>query len=263
MKPGTCTLKGVTARHLPAGTTDKRAILGHPSQVWTPGLERRLDLIRRYVPLENKRILDIGCGVGAFVRRLREFSTEVYGTDIDRESLVRGAEAVPNLGLALGEHMPFRDGTFDAIVLHEVLEHVDNDVETLREARRLLRPGGRVVLFCPNRLYPFETHGIFLGRKYVFGNIPLVNYLPDALRNRLVPHARTYSKRRLRGVYRKAGLQADLHTFVFPGFDHVMARRKVVGRILRWLLYPLENTGLRIFGLSHYVVLSDKSPSGI
>jgi SAM-dependent methyltransferase len=246
--------------HVPAGTTDKRAILGHPSQIWTPGLERRLDLVRRHVDLENKRILDIGCGVGAFVRRLREFSSEVYGTDIDRESVVRGTEAVPNLALALGEHMPFKDGTFDVILLHEVLEHVANDVETLREARRLLAPGGRVVIFCPNRLYPFETHGIFLGKKYVFGNIPFVNYLPDVIRNRLVPHARTYSARRLRRVYRKAGLRAELHSYVFPGFDHVMSRRRFVGRALRWFLYPFENTGLRIFGLSHYVVLSSKSP---
>jgi SAM-dependent methyltransferase len=249
----------VTAKHVPAGATDKRAILGHPSQVWTPGLERRLDLVRRYVDLEDKRILDIGCGVGAFVRRLREFSDSVCGTDIDRESVARGAEAVPNLSLALGERMPFQDAAFDVILLHEVLEHVDDDVETLREARRLLAAGGKVVIFCPNRLYPFETHGIFLGRKYVFGNIPLVNYLPDLLRNRLVPHARTYSKRRLRSVYRKAGLRADVHTYVFPGFDHVMSQRKLVGRALRWILYPLEHTSLRIFGLSHFVVLSSGS----
>jgi SAM-dependent methyltransferase len=252
----------VTARQVPAGTTDKRAILGHPSQIWTPGLERRLDLLRRHVDLDNKRILDVGCGVGAFVRRLREFSAAVYGTDIDRESVVRGSEAVPNLALALGEYMPFRDGTFDVVLLHEVLEHVDSDIATLREARRLLAPGGKVVIFCPNRLYPFETHGIFVGRKYIFGNIPFVNYLPDPVRNRLAPHARTYSEKRLRRVYRRAGLKADVHSFVFPGFDHVMSRRKVVGRALKWALYPLENTGLRIFGLSHFVVLSSDTPHG-
>jgi SAM-dependent methyltransferase len=250
----------VTTKHVPDGTTDKRAILGHPSQIWTRGLERRLDLLRRYVDLEGKRILDIGCGVGAFVRRLGEFSDDVYGTDIDRESVRRGSEALPNLALAVGEHMPFRDATFDVILLHEVLEHVDNDVETLREARRLLAAGGKIVVFCPNRLYPFETHGIFIGKRYVFGNVPFVNYLPDAVRNRLVPHARTYSKKRLRRVYRRAGLRASVHTFVFPGFDHVMARRKIVGKALRGVMYPLENTGLRIFGLSHFVVLVDETP---
>jgi hypothetical protein len=108
----------------------------------------------------------------------------------------------------------------------------------------------------PNRLYPFETHGIFLGRKYVFGNMPLVNYLPDFARDRLVPHARAYTHGGLRRVYRRAKLRPLLHTQVFPGFDHIAANRKIVGRGLRLLLYPLENTPLRIFGLSHFVVLS-------
>ena len=242
-------------KRVPAGTTDKRAILGHASQIWTRGLERRLDLLRRHVDLEGKRILDIGCGIGAFVRRLAEFSKDVYGTDIDRESVRRGSEALPNLALAVGEHAPFREATFDVILLHEVLEHVDNDVATLKEARRLLAPGGKIVIFCPNRLYPFETHGVFFGERYVFGNVPFVNYLPDAVRNRLVPHARTYSEKHLRRVYRRAGLHAAMHTYVFPGFDHVMTRQKIVGKVLRGAMYPLENTGLRIFGLSHFVVL--------
>ncbi len=236
-------------------SADKRATLGHPSQVWTRGLERRLGLVRRYADLRDKRILDIGCGVGAFVRRLSEFSRRVYGVDIDAERVAEGGREVPNLGLAVGEYLPFKDATFDLVLLHEVLEHVTDDQETLREARRVLAPGGKVVIFCPNRLYPFETHGIFLGKRYVFGNMPFVNYLPDAIRNRLVPHARAYTRPQLRRIYRRAGFRAHLHSYVFPGFDHVMVRRRAAGRILRWILYPLENTPLRIFGLSHFVVL--------
>jgi len=247
----------VTTKHVPEGATDKRAILGHPSQVWTRGLERRLGLMRRHVDLENKRILDFGCGVGAFVRRLREFSPSVTGFDVDRDSVRRGVEEVPDLALAVGEKLPYKDGAFDVVLLHEVLEHVDNDLQTMREVRRVLAPGGRAVIFCPNRLYPFETHGIFIGKRYVFGNMPFVNYLPDFLRNRLVPHARVYSRRRLRRIYRKAGLRAVIHSYVYPGFDHIVANRKIVGRMLRMLLYPLENTPLRIFGLSHFVVLEE------
>jgi len=234
---------------------DKRATLGHPAQIWTRGLERRLDLVRQHVDLDNKRILELGCGVGAFVRRLREFSDEVYGFDVDEERVRKGAEEVPNLALAVGENLPYASDTFDVVFLHEVLEHVTDDVETLKETRRVLKSGGKAIIFTPNRLYPFETHGMFVGKRYVFGNIPLINYLPDAIRNRLVPHARVYTTRGLRRVYRKAGLKPLLHTYVFPGYDHIMARRKIVGRLLRFLSYPFENTPLRIFGLSHCVVL--------
>ena len=79
------------SRRTTIDSPDKRATLGHPSQVWTRGLERRLELMRRHVDLEDKRILDIGCGVGAFVRRLREFSPQVVGFDVDREHVVEGS----------------------------------------------------------------------------------------------------------------------------------------------------------------------------
>ena len=242
-------------RHSTLRSSDKRATLGHPSQVWTRGLERRLEIMRRHVDLEDKSILDIGCGVGAFVRRLREFSSRVAGIDVDRERVTEGGKAMPDLALAVGERLPFADGAFDVILLHEVLEHVTDDQATLREANRVLRLGGRVVIFCPNRLYPFETHGIFLGKRYIFGNMPVVNYMPDAVRNRLVPHARAYTGRGLRRIYRRARLRPVIHSYVFPGFDHILADRKIVGKALRWLLYPLENSPLRIFGLSHFVVL--------
>jgi SAM-dependent methyltransferase len=243
------------SRRTTIDSPDKRATLGHPSQVWTRGLERRLEIMRRHVDLEGKRILDIGCGVGSFVRRLREFSPSVVGFDVDRDRVVEGGREVPGLALAVGEHLPYADNTFDVVLLHEVLEHVTDDEATLRETQRVLTPGGKAVIFCPNRLYPFETHGIFLGNRYVFGNMPLVNYLPDPVRNRLVPHARAYTKGGLRRIYRRAGLRPLVHSYVFPGFDHVMAGRRIVGRALRMVLYPLEASPLRIFGLSHFVVL--------
>ena len=144
------------------------------------------------------------------------------------------------------------------VLLNEVIEHVKDDVATLREACRVLRPGVHVVIYAPNRLYPFETHGVYLGKRYVFGNIPFVNYLPDLLRGRLVPHARAYTTRGLRRIV--AGLDADVivHTQVYPGFDNVVARSGALGGLLKAVFHRLENTFMRAFGLSHFMVLQTR-----
>jgi SAM-dependent methyltransferase len=237
--------------------------LGNPSFVWRSGQDRRLNLIRQYVELEGARILDIGCGIGTYVRKFREFSDRVVGIDIDPKRLREAARTTPGLVLAVSERLPLRDGAFDVVVLNEVIEHVRDDAATMREALRVLRPGGRVAVYAPNRLYPFETHGVYLGGRFVFGNIPFVNWLPDALRRRLVPHARAYTRRGIRRTYRQLKAAVLVETYVYPGFDNVVARRRRLGRALRWLAYRAERTPLRAFGLSHFVVLRKLTePSG-
>ena len=235
----------------------QRAIkLGHPSYVWRSGQERRLNLIRRYAPLEGRRGLDIGCGLGAYVANFRRLTDEAYGMDVDAPRLQEGRKrGIDKLVLAAAEHLPFAEGSFDVIVLNEVIEHVNDDRETLREACRVLRPGGRVVIYAPNRLYPFETHGVYLGRRYVFGNIPFVNWLPGAIRRRLVPHAREYTEDNIRRLTRGLPARPVVHSYVFPGFDNIASRSRWGARLLRTVLYFLENTPLNRFGLSHFVVL--------
>src|SRR5690348_526102 len=90
---------------------DERAALGNPSFVWRFGQDRRLALIRQYVPLEGRRLLDVGCGIGTYVRRFRQFSDEVYGIDVAFDRVRRGAEELPNLMLAVGEALPFPDAS--------------------------------------------------------------------------------------------------------------------------------------------------------
>jgi ubiquinone/menaquinone biosynthesis C-methylase UbiE len=240
----------------------KAAVRGQPSYVWRAGQERRLALIRRHVALENARILDVGCGIGTYVRRPGELSPEVYGIDIELDHLKRGSLSLPNLVLAASEHMPFRTESFDVVLLNEVIEHVSDDAQTLREATSVARPGGKIVVYAPNRLYPFETHGVFIGGRYVFGNIPFVNYLPSFLRRRLAPHVRAYTKRNLRSLTRAVGASWAWHTVVYPGFDNISARSRMLGGALRAILYRLEKTPFRAFGLSHLLILEKGESMG-
>jgi SAM-dependent methyltransferase len=243
---------GASAAH----TGLDQVVLGNPSYVWRFGQERRLDMIRRYVALEDSRVLDIGCGLGAYVRRFSDFTSTAYGMDIDLARVQRGAQnGVHGLCTGISESLPFADGIFDGVLLNEVVEHVINDRDTLRESLRVTRPGGRVVIFVPNRFYPFETHGVYLGKRYVFGNIPLVNYLPDPLRNKLVPHARAYTRAGLEKITRGLPARWLEWTVIYPGFDNIVERTAAAGQALRRTTYALENTWLKRLGLSHLLVL--------
>ncbi|HID86776.1 MAG TPA: methyltransferase domain-containing protein [Anaerolineae bacterium] len=234
---------------------DKSIALGHPSYVWRFGQERRLALIRRHAPLEGRRILDVGCGVGIYIRALRALSDQVYGVELDLERAAEAAAIRPHVAVAPAEALPFPADAFDAVLLHEVLEHVEDDRQAMVEACRVARPGGRIVVFVPNRLYPFETHGAYWRGRYHFGNIPLINYLPDAWRRRFAPHVRAYTIGDLRRLFE--GLDAELlvHTQIYPGYDKIAAHRPGLAAIFRGVTYALERTPLRVFGLSHFAVL--------
>jgi SAM-dependent methyltransferase len=238
---------------------DKAAIRGHPSYIWRAGQERRLQMVYRWVPLGGKRVLDVGCGVGMYTAALLRETPHVFGIEVERERALEAHEQAASVAQAVGEHLPWPDDAFDIVFSHEVLEHVDDDRACVVEMVRVVRPGGRLVIFVPNRLYPFETHGIFWRGKYRFGNIPLVNWLPTLLRNRLAPHVRAYTRRGLYRLFNGLPVRIVHHTVIFPGYDNIVARRPVLGRVLRVITYTLERTPLRILGLSHLLVVEKRS----
>lgn len=242
---------------------DKAIELGHPSYVWGFGQERRLELIRRFAALEDRSILDVGCGLGMYVRAMGRFSGDVHGVDIDEEKVAQASQDLPNVRVAPAENLPYPDGRFDVVLSHEVIEHVDDDRQALAEAVRVLkapdpsqgRAGGRLVIFAPNRLYPFETHGAYWKGEYHFGNIPLVNYLPDRWRNTFCPHVRTYRSRDLRRLLEGLPVRVVIHRQIFPGYDKIVRRYPRWGGVFRRVTYFFEQTPLRAFGLSHFMVV--------
>lgn len=234
---------------------DKAALRGNPSFVWRAGQDRRLGMIAEWANLIGARVLVDGCGLGMYVRKLRDFTPYVYGMDIEFERVVEGAATLPGLAVAAAEGLPYPDNTFDTVLSHEVLEHVADDRQAANEMVRVLRPGGRAVIFVPNRLYPFETHGHYWRGTYHFGNTPLVNWLPDFLRNRLAPHVRAYTASGLRALFAGLPVTVLIHTQVYPGYDNLSARRPRVGQLARRVTYAMERSPLQVFGLSHFLVV--------
>lgn len=236
-------------------TSDDAARLGHPSYLWRAGQERRLALVRQWANLDRNRILDVGCGVGMYTGQFRRFSPHVTGVEVDLAAGRQAAARLPDIVVAPAEALPFAQGSFDVVFSHEVIEHVADDRAAAAEMVRVAAPGGRIVLFCPNRLYPFETHGHYWRGRYHFGNTPLVNWLPNALRRRLAPHVRAYTRAGLLRLFAGSEARVIHHSVIYPGFDNIVASRPVLGRVLRRVLYALEHTPLQWFGLSHFLVL--------
>ncbi|MET0909494.1 MAG: class I SAM-dependent methyltransferase, partial [Ilumatobacteraceae bacterium] len=122
---------------------------------------RRVRTIMEWIPpAPGRRILDVPCGRGFYLHRYRAVEEEctVIGTELEVSLAqiahqVVGPLGVPVLAGAI-ESLPFRDGSFDAAIVSEVLEHVADDVAALRDIRRVVRPGGLIAITVPNADYP-------------------------------------------------------------------------------------------------------------
>ncbi len=240
---------------------ERAALRGNPSFVWRAGQNRRLDKIRHWARQDAERgfgrVLVDGCGVGMYVKALLPLAQSVAGIDIEWEHLALAAQTAgeAQLELAACEALPYPAGCFDLVLSHEVLEHVKDDRLAAAEMVRVLKPSGRAIIFAPNRLYPFETHGHYWRGRYHFGNTPLINYLPDPLRDRLAPHVRAYTAAGLRDLFLEQPIRIIQQTQIYPGYDNIVARRPQMGHWLRRITYFLEHTPLTAFGISHFLVV--------
>lgn len=97
------------------------------------------------------RLLDVGCGRGDFLDRMRRQGWIVEGVEVDAEA-VEYARATHGLMIHLGalESLRLPADSFDAVTMNQVIEHVHDPVSLIRECLRLLKPGGRLVIGTPN-----------------------------------------------------------------------------------------------------------------
>src|SRR4026209_1669561 len=107
---------------------DKAALRGEPSYVWRAGQERRLEMV---VGSAGERItgliLENGCGIGMYVEHLSPFGGNVIGLEYDFERAAEARTNSPHIINAAGEFVPLPPSSFDLILSHEVLKHVQDD----------------------------------------------------------------------------------------------------------------------------------------
>lgn len=242
----------------------KFAHLGKPGTAFSAGFARRLEIVKKHVDLDNKQILDLGCGKGVWLNQFSKLAgpKNVFGSDIDADliSEIPAEVADPNnLKICPAESLDFADNSFDVVFTNEVLEHVVDDRKAVEEIVRVLKPGGKFICFTPNRGWPFEQHGIFIGEKYVWGNIPLLPWLPKWFHNKFAHHVRNYSNKDIRKLFSDLPAKVILHTYVFPGFDGLVRKFGIIGKAVQKFFHSLEATALARFGISHFVILQKDS----
>ncbi len=124
--------------------------------------KKRVQTIFEWIdPQDDDLILDMPCGRGFYLNMFRYVSQcKLVGAELDAEIIDKARRNVGHLpDVALNRAniyaLPYPDSTFDAVILSEILEHIDDDVAGLREIYRVLKPGGVVAITVPNANYPF------------------------------------------------------------------------------------------------------------
>lgn len=118
----------------------------------TRELTTDLQVLQRFVPLDGKDVLDVGCGGGALVRELVARGARAVGLEISAQQLGRArARGIGRFVVGRAEDLPLENGSLDAVLFMRSLHHVPQPamVPALADARRVLRPGGLVYVAEP------------------------------------------------------------------------------------------------------------------
>lgn len=145
--------------------------------------------ICRELKTERPRILDVGCGTGANLEMLARFG-EAEGVDVSSEALAFCRErGLQNVKQGEAEGLPYEDESFDLVTALDVVEHLDDDLASLKEMRRVLRKDGRALMFVPAFMFLWGVQ--------------------DDVSN----HRRRYTLSELRSKVRAAGLEVERATY--------------------------------------------------
>lgn len=129
----------------------------------------------------------------------------------------------------------------------------------MKEVGRILKKDGYLVLYIPNILYPLETHGARIGKKYImgfYGSIPLLSWAPRFIRNRFET-ARIYSKREILNILERNDFTIQEVDYMYPPLDKLGSEFTKV--LLRRLLAYLEgNSFTKKYGMSIFLVAQKK-----
>lgn len=222
----------------------------------------RRELVSRLLgQIQEKRsgtplhILDVGCGTGLLMQEMQQFG-QVEGVDMSERAVAYCRERGLNPVVGSADHLPFSDGSFDVVVMLDVLEHLEDDSAGAREVNRVLRPGGVAIIAAPAFMFLW------------------------GVTDEISRHYRRYTRGSLVRILKGAGLNVVRSTYFNTLLFLPIAAVRILVRVFRipvksentmggaWInkllyrIFALEPLALRImdfpFGVSILAIVSKK-----
>lgn len=215
-----------------------------------------------HLSLADKTVLDVGCGYGVHTLSVARVAQIAIGIDIAQGALREAREDAVDLNSsakfvsANAECLPFRNSCCDVVLVLEVLEHIQNPENALKEAKRVLKSQGYLVVSVPNKLYPLEMHYVRIGGiefRGFYGSVPLFSWAPRFIRKRFET-ARIYTKKEITEIIEENGFVAcQVQYSVLPRLDRLGSKR-ITEFCDRFFTYLEHNALFKQFGMSIFVL---------
>lgn len=215
----------------------------------------RIGRISKYI--DGGSWLDLGCADGGYSAALLEAgAASVIGIDVEEDRVEAARQAHPDITFQVsdGGRLALDDSSFNGVFMNEVFEHVEDEGETLDEVRRILKPGGHLIVISPNRGFPFEGHRIQIGRWSSERPTPIIPWLPRSTTDRWVT-ARNYWPGELRAKIENRGYKIVETGFIMPVFEAYPWIPEAVSQRFRDHVTSIDRwPGIRRLGVSNLVV---------
>ena len=186
-------------------------------------------LSRIYGDGKGLRILDLATACGKNLESFRGRG-QVYGIDISRESL-RYCRERGGAGIVLADAMriPFKDGAFDLVLALDALEHLEDDGQALKEVRRVLKEGGRLIATTPALMLLWSTHDEAYHHRRRYTRAELAGKLEAAgFTTERIPYWTSllmppvYLFRKVRGLWKSGKPRSDFYTYLPSLMDRLL-----------------------------------------
>lgn len=212
-------------------------------------IEHQVDAVKRHGEIKGKKVLDIGCGGGLFLSKMKDAGAEVLGIELsdtrayyaktkhDFEVVKRTIE---------DEYWKASHGTFDVVTLWDVIEHVNFPLATLKSAAEMLKSGGMLLIDTPCRDAFYHRFGEFT---YWLSGGKYPTFLNTMYSSKPFGHKQIFSLAEMKSALEEAGLEVvELRRFHELSFPYSFYLKKLVrSDLLVKVLLPFVHVFFVIF----------------